>query len=462
MFLRVFVTLHIAIAFSTHAQLEGGVRTLPAKEKRWALLIGVDRYQNPEMGLGGAANDARTLRDALVSTAGFPAEQVIVLASGEPPDRLPTRSNILRRLSNLLTTSVPLDGLFLLAFSGHGIERDGEVYLYPSDMQSTQDVSLLKETAISLALIHDRIQSSRIPQVLLLLDSCRNNPGGRADDPNRLSEGYLKPLSFDIRNKAVRAYATFFATALNHRAYEYAEKRQGYFTWAIVEGLRGAAANERGEVTLSRLCSYIQEVVPKRVAADLGEVQQPFVKIDGFLANDLILATVPSQPAANEPSELPLSRPRIAVIAGGDDASFAALVEEEMERRLRGAYDVADEHGDTDVDELLNRQGTRLDPKTLGAALLKSGFHILVLLRVEQANHRMLNSGEISVFLKSARVRMNAQLLTANRTIGSGWSELTEYTDDSAPQIARQAFIGPTADLRKAINDEWAQQRTAR
>ena len=33
--------------------------------------------------------------------------------------------------------------------------------------------------------------------------------------------------------------------------------------------------------------------------------------------------------------------------SGGDDPLFAALVEEEMERRL-GAYDVADEHGDAE------------------------------------------------------------------------------------------------------------------
>src|SRR5438128_8686864 len=80
----------------------GLVRTLPGKAKRFALVIGVDRYDDPQVvGLGGAANDARLLAASLVRYAGFPRDQVIVLASGESPERRPTRGNILRRLANL-------------------------------------------------------------------------------------------------------------------------------------------------------------------------------------------------------------------------------------------------------------------------------------------------------------------------------------------------------------------------
>lgn len=313
------IILLLLTALSAFGQSKEGVGRLPVKEKRWALVIGVDRYDDPEIALGGASRDARTLRDALVSTAGFPADQVILLATGEPADHLPTRSNILRRLSNLVTKSVPHDGLFLMAFSGHGIERNGQVYLYPSDIQSGEDVSLLQETAVSVSWIHDQIQANRIDQVLLLIDSCRNNPGGKGDMPNRLSAAYLPPFSFNTRNQGVRAYATLFATALNHRAYEYAEKRQGYFTWAVVEGLRGAAANERGEVTLSRLVGYVEQTVPKLVAADLGNDQVPFSKIEGYRADDLVLSVVP---ARSQPSSPPLVVPSLTADANAVELKF--------------------------------------------------------------------------------------------------------------------------------------------
>ena len=98
-------------------------KTLPSKAKRWALVVGVDKYADPQISpLRGAANDARTLAEALVRYAGFPADQVILLATDQPAERQPTRVNLLRRLSNL-AGAVPKDGLLLISFSGHGMDR---------------------------------------------------------------------------------------------------------------------------------------------------------------------------------------------------------------------------------------------------------------------------------------------------------------------------------------------------
>jgi hypothetical protein len=106
-----------------------------------------------------------------------------------------------------------------------------------------------------------------------------------------MSAAYAK-FNFDLRNREVEAFATLYATAIGQRAYEYTEKRQGYFTWAVVEGLKGGAANEKGEVTLSALVRYIQENVPKRIAIDLGahEQQKPFATIEGYRADELVVA----------------------------------------------------------------------------------------------------------------------------------------------------------------------------
>jgi TPR repeat protein len=295
--------LFLAIAFSAFAE---DIVKLPPREKRWALVIGVDNYDDPQLNLNGAARDAKTLRDALVETAGFPAEQVILLATGESSDRLPTRGKILGRLTSLLTKLVPRDGLFLLAFSGHGIEREGRVYLYPSDIEKSDNIGLLQQTAVSVEWIRQQVEENRISQVLFLLDSCRNDPGGRAEIPNRMTEAYVSSFSFDTRNEGVRAFATLFASGVNQRAYEYKQKRQGYFTWAIVEGLRGGAANERGEVTLSSLVKYVEETVPVRVARDLGNDQQPYSKFEGYRAQDLVLSIVPSKK-----TEVPAPAPQI-------------------------------------------------------------------------------------------------------------------------------------------------------
>jgi tetratricopeptide (TPR) repeat protein len=282
------------------------IKTLPVGTKRWALVIGVDKYQDPQISpLKGSDNDARLIADALVRYAGFPQDQVILLSTDQPLERQPTRVNILRRLSNL-STAVPKDGLLLISFAGHGMEREGQAFLLPSDAQVSDQISFLEETAISINRVKQRIKETGVGQVLVLLDACRNDPGGRADAPNPLTNAYTNGFNFDVRNREVQAFATVYATGIGQRAYEYTEKKQGYFSWALVEGLRGAAANEKGEVTLSQLVKHVQEAVPKRIAIDLGSTKQqrPFAIIEGYRADELVVAVTNSASMAAD-SRLP-------------------------------------------------------------------------------------------------------------------------------------------------------------
>jgi hypothetical protein len=275
------------------------IAVLPSKAKRWALIIGIDNYRDPQISaLKGSDNDARMLADALVRYAGVPQDQVIVLATDQPKERQPTRVNILRRLSNLASV-VPRDGLLLISFAGHGMERNGQGYLLPSDAQLSDDISFLEETAISVSRMKERIKAMGVGQVIILLDACRNDPGGRADAPNPLTAAYARAFNFDVRNREVQAFATLYATAIGQRAYEYTERKQGYFTWAVIEGLKGAAANDKGEVTLARLVKFVQEIVPKRIGIDLGSgrQQKPFAVIEGYRAEDLVVAIGDARPA---------------------------------------------------------------------------------------------------------------------------------------------------------------------
>ena len=268
------------------------VKSLPASAKRYAVVIGVDQYADTQITtLGGASNDAKILSNALIEHAGFPGEQVTLLASDQPAERQPTRGNILRRLSNLAAV-VPPDGLLLLSFAGHGIERGGQAFLLPSDAQVSDDVDLLEQTAINVSQVKERIRKIGVSQVLIILDACRNDPVGRANADNPLTPAYTRGFNFDLRNREVEAFATLYATEVGRRAYEYKEKRQGYFTWILVEALQGGAANEKGEVTLASLVKYLQERVPKRVLQDLGpgKDQKPFAVIEGYRADELVIS----------------------------------------------------------------------------------------------------------------------------------------------------------------------------
>jgi hypothetical protein len=285
------------------------IRAWPTSAKRFALVIGVDQYADTQITtLGGASNDARSLAEALGRYAGFPQDQITLLASDQPAERQPTRGNILRRLSNLAAV-VPPDGLLLISFAGHGMERGGQAFLLPADAQASNDVDLLEQTAINVTQIKDRVRKIKVGQVLLILDACRNDPVGRADSDNPLKPSYTRGFNFDVRNREVIAFATIYATALGHRAYEYKEKRQGYFTWELVEGLKGGAANETGEVTLAGLVKYLQERVPRHVLLDLGpgKEQRPFAVIEGYRADELVIAVSnPAGASGKPPTQMPL------------------------------------------------------------------------------------------------------------------------------------------------------------
>src|SRR5438552_13024331 len=106
-----FVLIPIALGVLTLTSLpcraqsanrDVALHSLPPGSKRFALVIGVNEYQDSQItSLAGASKDAKSIAEALVSFGGFPTEQVTLLASDQPPDRHPTRGNILRRLSNL-------------------------------------------------------------------------------------------------------------------------------------------------------------------------------------------------------------------------------------------------------------------------------------------------------------------------------------------------------------------------
>jgi Flp pilus assembly protein TadD len=272
-----------------------GISVWPDKTKRWALVIGVDNYSEEQISkLSGGANDARALALALVQNAGFPASQVILLSSDQPPQLQPRRSTILRYLSNM-RGQVPKDGLLLFSFAGHSIERGGHAYLLPSDALALDDPSLLEDTALNVNRVKEQIRATEVTQVLLVLDAWRNDPTpSRSNADNPMSLSFSKSFGLDLDNRSFSAFATLYATGVGQRAYEYRVKKQGYFTSVLIDALTGQAANEKGEVTLGSLLKYIQETVPKSVQRDLGPGKQqvPFAILQGYNADEVVISSI--------------------------------------------------------------------------------------------------------------------------------------------------------------------------
>lgn len=272
------------------------VSKLPSKEKRWALIIGVDSYQKDISPLYGTVNDARALRETLIKYAGFADERIILMTTdSSDSDLIPTRGNIIDQLDKLQRV-VPEDGLILFSFSGHGVSIGSDAFIVPSDGRIYQNLDLMRERAIDVLRVKQAIQATKVKQVIMFLDACRNDPvRAKGDVDNNLTAAYAKGFSFETKNQNIEAYATLYATSFGDRAYEFLDRKtgkyRGYFSYAIEEGLKGSAANDKGEITLAGLIRYIGDTVKERVRVDENKKQIPYLDVGGSFTNgDLVIA----------------------------------------------------------------------------------------------------------------------------------------------------------------------------
>jgi hypothetical protein len=156
------LALSVAIGFATTARAE----------KRVALLVGNNTYQNVPR-LQTAVNDARAVGTTL-RALGF----TVILAENQSR----------RAMSEALLAfdkAIEPGDIALFFFAGHGFEIRGQNYLLPTDIPEVREgqEELIRDSAFPADRIIDRLQSRGARTSVLVLDACRNNPfdrpGGR-------------------------------------------------------------------------------------------------------------------------------------------------------------------------------------------------------------------------------------------------------------------------------------------
>jgi len=270
----------------------GQVIGAQAGERRWALVVGIDRYQASDQipALRCAVSDARELARVLIERGGFRVEEVFLFCNEEA-----TRKEIMRRLGWLKDHAQPAD-TFLFFFAGHGVTRGGRGYLLPHDTDPTNEISV-QTSALSVEEMHQILAEIPAEKKLLFLDACRepltDKEQGRAWAENTLtdalSRGFLlKPKPGGASQSVV---ATFFACSPGQRSYEWRDQNHGFFTYFLLQGLQGAAADPAGKVTPVSLATYLVEEVPRAQAQTLQKDQAPWPELSGPGAGTLALTT---------------------------------------------------------------------------------------------------------------------------------------------------------------------------
>ena len=136
--------------------------TVPMDGDYWALLVGIDDYQNAPK-LETAVKDVTGIRDVLVTRYGFSLEKITMLINGRA-----TRTNIEHQLYNFSQLVKPEDSI-LIYYAGHGqYDEEGRLgWWVPVEGEPKNP-----GTFITNASIRDYIEGMKARHVYLVADSC--------------------------------------------------------------------------------------------------------------------------------------------------------------------------------------------------------------------------------------------------------------------------------------------------
>jgi WD40 repeat protein len=228
----------------------------------YVLAVGINAYPG-RLRLQGAAPDARLIEQTLLDRGRglFREVQTRLLT-----DRDATQKGIRDGLAWVKARARNGD-VAVVFYAGHGdCQQAGQFYLLPVDV----DPKRLAETGVSGEEL--KRQLGELPcATLLLLDACY---AGSLDARKRkralpaAADGLVREFAYD------QGLAVLCGAAKEHEAEE--EQGHGYFTRALVDGLRGKAARGRdGLVYLHHLNAYVTD----RVKELSGGEQEPTCSI---------------------------------------------------------------------------------------------------------------------------------------------------------------------------------------
>ena len=235
--------LSLLLAAVLVGPLAGVTSAAPASgADRWALLVGVDRFQGRTRPLDGSVGDVNAMRDVLIRS-GWRADHIRVLTDGAA-----TATDIREGLRWLVDHSGP-ESFSLFWYSGHVKQVGSTEYLWPHDNQFIAD----REVAASM--------------VQLRGWAWMNIAGCEA-------------AGFDEGVSSSRRLVTGSSQA-NEKSYEHDSSvgRSVFGQLMVAEGMAGGAAdaNRDRRVSIHEAFAYAAERAPTITQAERQGAQHPYL-----------------------------------------------------------------------------------------------------------------------------------------------------------------------------------------
>ncbi|MBC7777921.1 MAG: caspase family protein, partial [Phycisphaerae bacterium] len=237
------------------------------RPKLYILSIGVSKYQNTDMKLDYADDDAREFAALLQKQKGSSSSLYSDVQTRVLLDEAATKESILDGLQWLEQETTSHD-VAMLFFAGHGVDdRNGNFYFLPA----TADPAALKRTGVAHGDVQTTVASVS-GKIIVFMDACHS---GSLMRPIGTARGEMLPEIAPVVNELISAEngaVVFCSTTNRQKALEDSAWGHGAFTKALLEGLGGKAFSPgTKKITVKTLDAYVAE----RVKELTGRQQTP-------------------------------------------------------------------------------------------------------------------------------------------------------------------------------------------
>jgi TPR repeat protein len=250
------------------------------KPRLFALVLGVNEYGGDKYNLPNAKKDAEDIAKTLNQQEGKLYESVHVVTLHGKADT--GRERIFSALKSFSAgeNRPRFNDVFVLYMASHGKAYDEVFHLYTSDVQQNAEENL-KGRTITQYELRDLLEAIPTSKKLVLIDACFSGQRLSADDI--MTRGIVDEQDVvDSLNRSKGAVVLMASQSDKQALDDY--KGHGLFTYVILQGLNGQAANDKGVVTSDSLVDLAKVQVNKISEEVFHRQQHPFPSRagDGF------------------------------------------------------------------------------------------------------------------------------------------------------------------------------------
>ena len=236
------------------------VKSCPSSKttaKLWILLIGVNQYQDQKNlpSLQYSALDCQGLGEALTeATASFSAKEVII--HHDFINQRPCVADVRQSISHIINAAQAEDTI-LFYFSGHGIleASSQQVVLCLADTNTEN----LLTTGLPLNTLLKQLSNCAASQQLVWLDACHSG-GMTLRGTSKISLPNPSTRLVEVlRHKAAesKGFYALLSCDQSQQSWEFPELGHGVFTYYLMRGLQGEAADSQGIIEADALYQYV-------------------------------------------------------------------------------------------------------------------------------------------------------------------------------------------------------------